>query len=130
MNSRWLSTRALTLHAACLLWVCGCVAAGYWQISRALDGNSLSYVYVVEWPIFAIAGIFGWWALLHAPEVTDEERAERKAHEDEQRKIAQQAKRRPEEEDATLAAYNDHLEQLNQVSKSRKEETTAEERWN
>lgn len=115
MNSRWFSPRALLIHAACLLWFGGCIAAGWWQIGRAVDGNSLSYVYVVEWPVFAVAGVVGWWALLHAPSVSDEERAERKAFQEEQRKLAQQAKRRPEEEDDVMKAYNDHLAKLNKM---------------
>jgi hypothetical protein len=92
--------------------VLGCVAAGWWQLARAVGGNPLSYVYVVEWPVFAAAGIFGWWALLHSAPSTDEERAARRAYEDAQRGRAQQAKRRPEQEDQALAAYNDHLAAL------------------
>ena len=113
MRSRWLSPRALVLHTACLFWVAGCIAAGWWQISRAIEGNSLSFVYAVEWPVFAIAGIAGWWALLHTAPATDAERSERKAFEEEQRKVAQQAKRRPDEEDDAMKAYNDHLATLN-----------------
>lgn len=100
------------LHLCALLWVAGCLAAGWWQLSRALEGNSLSWVYTIEWPVFAIAGVAGWWALLHTDPATAELRAARKVFEDEQRAAAQGAKRRPEEEDPALAAYNDHLAQL------------------
>ena len=112
MTSRWLSPRALLLHLCMLVWVAGCVAAGWWQMSRALDGNSLSWVYTVEWPVFALAGVAGWWALIHTDPATADERAERKVFEEEQRAAAQAAKRRPDEEDPALAAYNDHLAQL------------------
>jgi hypothetical protein len=43
----------------------GCVAAGWWQATRALGGNSLSWVYSVEWPIFALLALGGWWHLVH-----------------------------------------------------------------
>jgi hypothetical protein len=112
MRNRWLSPRALLLHLCALLWVSGCIAAGWWQLSRALEGNSLSWVYTVEWPVFAVAGIAGWWALIHTDPATAQERADRRVFEEEQRAVAQGAKRRPEDEDAQLAAYNDHLAQL------------------
>ena len=39
--------------------------AAWWQITRATDGNGLSYLYSVEWPIFAILGVYFWWMLIH-----------------------------------------------------------------
>jgi DNA-binding transcriptional regulator of glucitol operon len=48
-----------------LLFVPGCAAAAWWQITRATDGNGLSYLYAVEWPIFAILGVYFWWMLIH-----------------------------------------------------------------
>ena len=65
VRERWLSKRALSLHAAVLLFVPGCAAAAWWQITRATDGNGLSYLYAVEWPIFAILGVYFWWMLIH-----------------------------------------------------------------
>jgi hypothetical protein len=32
---------------------------------RALGGHSFSWLYVVEWPLFAGFGIYVWWTLLH-----------------------------------------------------------------
>jgi hypothetical protein len=43
----------------------GCAAAGWWQATRALSGNGLSWFYSVEWPVFAILAIAGWWRLIH-----------------------------------------------------------------
>ncbi len=43
----------------------GCGVAAWWQITRATDGNGLSYLYAVEWPIFAILGAYFWWMLIH-----------------------------------------------------------------
>lgn len=62
---RWLSPRALVLHLEVLLVAPGCAVAGWWQATRALGGNELSWVYSVEWPIFALLAIAGWWHLVH-----------------------------------------------------------------
>ena len=32
---------------------------------RALGGNTLSWAYVFEWPIFAAFALYMWWNLLH-----------------------------------------------------------------
>ena len=62
---RWLSRRALLLHGEVLVVAPGCAAAGWWQATRALAGNSLSWVYSVEWPLFAVLALIGWWYLIH-----------------------------------------------------------------
>jgi hypothetical protein len=62
---RWLSPRALLLHLGFLLIVAGCVAATWWQASRALGGNGLSWFYTFEWPIFAGIAVAAWWHLIH-----------------------------------------------------------------
>jgi hypothetical protein len=33
---------------------------GWWQFSRAREGNMLSYAYAVEWPVFAAFVVFVW----------------------------------------------------------------------
>lgn len=125
MRQRWLSGRAFRLHAALLIWFPGCLIAGWWQVNRAFDGNGLSYLYSVEWPLFALVGAWGWWALLH----TDPDAVGRRAQErmaaaaqvsaqagtndaDAAVVDGQQPARRREEEDEALAAYNDHLAEL------------------
>jgi DNA-binding transcriptional regulator of glucitol operon len=65
VRERWLSKRAVFLHLAALLIVPGCALGAWWQITRAEDGNGLSYLYSVEWPIFAILGLYFWWMLIH-----------------------------------------------------------------
>lgn len=62
---RWLSRRALVLHLEVLILAPGCAIAGWWQATQALAGNSLSWVYSVEWPIFALIALWGWWFLVH-----------------------------------------------------------------
>jgi len=113
VRQRWLSARALKLHVAVLLWSPGCLVAGWWQVTRALGGNSLSYLYSVEWPIFALVGAWGWWVLLHTDPDSVGARAQRRLE-------AQQAAtgppavpvRRADDEDEALAAYNDRLAEL------------------
>jgi hypothetical protein len=65
VRERWLSRRAIFLHLAFILFVPFCVWATWWQISRAEDGNDLSYLYTFEWPVFALLGLYFWWMFLH-----------------------------------------------------------------
>lgn len=132
MRQRWFSARALRLHLALLVWFPACLVAGWWQVTRAFDGNGLSYLYSVEWPVFALVGVWGWWMLVH----TDPETVGRRA----QARIAAARTsvepvatpghdpdataapaagdgdgppaRRREDEDEALAAYNDRLAEL------------------
>jgi integral membrane protein len=62
---RWVSRRALLLHAEVAIVAPGCAVAGWWQATRALAGNSLSWFYSVEWPVFALLAVWGWWHLIH-----------------------------------------------------------------
>jgi DNA-binding transcriptional regulator of glucitol operon len=114
VHERWLSRRALALHLAVVVWVPGCLAAGWWQVTRALDGNGLSYLYSVEWPVFALVGIWMWWSLIHTDPETVGVRAQRRMQ------LARAkagiapaaAERHREDEDPELAAYNDRLAEL------------------
>jgi hypothetical protein len=65
LRKRWLSPRALLLHLAMVVIVSGCALASWWQATRALSGNGLSWLYSVEWPIFGLIAIAGWWQLVH-----------------------------------------------------------------
>ena len=65
VRARWLSRRAVSLHVALLVIVPGCAVAAWWQVSRAEDGNDLSYLYSVMWPVFGILAIWFWWMLVH-----------------------------------------------------------------
>jgi hypothetical protein len=58
---RRLGTRAwIARHLLTVILVSAFLALGWWQISRAADGNTLSWAYAVEWPIFAGFVIFIW----------------------------------------------------------------------
>ncbi|MFY1672879.1 hypothetical protein ACN27G_23440 [Plantactinospora sp. WMMB334] len=51
----WIARHVLTVAL-----VVAFLALGWWQISRALSGNALSWAYAFEWPIFAGFVIFLW----------------------------------------------------------------------
>jgi hypothetical protein len=57
-----------------LIWVPGCAVAAWWQVTIAMTGNELGWLYAVEWPVFAVLGAFGWWQLVHDDAATVEER--------------------------------------------------------
>jgi hypothetical protein len=60
---RWrtlLKPRWLGWHVFALLSVAGMLALGYWQLRRAQAGNSLSWAYTFEWPIFAVFAVVFW----------------------------------------------------------------------
>jgi hypothetical protein len=65
VRERWLSRRAVSLHLAVLVLVPGCALAAWWQVTRAQDGNQLSYFYSVMWPGFGLLILCFWWTLIH-----------------------------------------------------------------
>jgi hypothetical protein len=67
----------LLLHLAFLVIATGCLIAAWWQIHRAMAGNTLSYLYSVEWPAFVVVAGIGWWQMFHD---TPADIAARKAH--------------------------------------------------
>jgi hypothetical protein len=59
------SEHSIFLHVCALVVVPGCLALAWWQATRALSGNTLSWAYTFEWPVFAGYALFMWWKLLH-----------------------------------------------------------------
>ncbi len=113
MDTRvWLSRRALKLHALILVLVPAFMALCIWQVSRALGGNSLSWAYVFEWPIFAGYAVYMWWRFVHeAAEVTPPASAGHPPGGTGPGADAESAARQ-EKEDEELAAYNEYLARL------------------
>ena len=123
VRERWLSKRAVSLHFGLILFVPACALAAWWQVTRAFDGNGLSYLYSVEWPVFALVAVYFWWMLIH----TDYETVGRKGQE---RQAAAEAAQRASKagmeaqatpatpprpldvDDPELAAYNARLAAL------------------
>lgn len=90
-----------------------CLTAAWWQVGRAIDGSSLSYLYAIEWPAFAVLGVLGWFALLNIEKVTEYQEKARREYEERMRAEAQSARVSDDEsDDPALAAYNDHLVDL------------------
>jgi hypothetical protein len=56
---------AFRLHLTLVLGLALCISAFIFEVFRALGGNTLSWAYVFEWPIFAGFAIYMWWNLLH-----------------------------------------------------------------
>lgn len=120
MRRKYLSARALALHVTLLAWIGGCAVCDWWQVGRAIHGNQLSYMYAIEWPLFAVLGVLGWYALLHMEKATEDETETRRAYEARMRAEAlAQRDAQSEAEDPSLAAYNDHLAQLARQPKRR-----------
>jgi hypothetical protein len=66
------------LHLAVVIWVPGCAVAAWWQVTVAMSGNALGWLYAVEWPVFAVLGVIGWWQLIHDDAETLEARRARR----------------------------------------------------
>jgi hypothetical protein len=47
-------------HVVALVLVLGFLCLGWWQFSRATGGNTLSWGYTFEWPVFALFVVFLW----------------------------------------------------------------------
>lgn len=43
----------------------GCLAAGWFEFTRALAGREIAWVYAFEWPLFGVLGTYVWWRLVH-----------------------------------------------------------------
>lgn len=66
--TKQLSTGRFRVHVGLVLATVLCVPAFFFELSRALGGNTLSWAYVFEWPIFECFAIYMWWKLLHEDE--------------------------------------------------------------
>jgi hypothetical protein len=132
VRSTWLSSRAVLLHITTILLVATMAGLTWWQASRALSGNTLSFVYAFEWPLLAGVVVYMWWDLLH-------ERPDRGGHGRERSSVASTngavtrtngavaastngaavpeaspaVTRYRDDEDEELAAYNRYLAELN-----------------
>jgi len=75
------SKKVLWIYAGLVFAELLCGAAFYIELHRALGGNTLSWAYVVEWPLFAAYALYMWRRLLReerspgpapAPDVEDD----------------------------------------------------------
>ncbi|MFC7481086.1 hypothetical protein ACFQX7_15025 [Luedemannella flava] len=103
-------------HAAMLILVTIFLGLGWWQISRAIGGNLLSYAYAVEWPVFAGFVVYVWLrevrrALAGPPTADAPDAGQAAAPRRPARQRSQAAY--DDSDDPELAAYNDYLAWLN-----------------
>lgn len=119
---RWGTMRGLwtpgwiARHVLALVLTGGCLAMGWWQITRAAGGNALSYGYMFQWPVFAGFVVFLWWREVQlarrrdspAPAPTEPERLPG-APVTPGRPVRVAVARPGAEDDPELAAYNDYL---------------------
>ena len=120
----WLSRRAIKLHVVILIVVPGFLALCLWQVDRALGGNTLSWAYVFEWPLFACYAVYMWWRFVH--EAAEGTPPPAPAGTGAGGTTAAAAGSTPEpeetpqelEEDKEMAAYNDYLAQLAERDKA------------
>lgn len=59
-STRLLSPRWLVVHLLVLLVVGAFLGLGWWQVDRARGGNTLSFGYALEWPLFAGFVVYVW----------------------------------------------------------------------
>ena len=60
---RWrilVTPRWISWHLFAVVAVVGMCWLGDWQFRRAMAGNTLSWAYTFEWPIFAVFGVVFW----------------------------------------------------------------------
>ncbi len=123
MRARWFTPRALLAHLAVMIVAPGCLIAGWWQMTVALSGNDLSFVYTVEWPVFAVIAIVMWWQLVHEdPEQLEDRRRQRRAAKESHSNARASTERtafQPDPGDEELIAYNRYLASLGAGGKSK-----------
>lgn len=61
---------AVKLHLTLAVGLAISLAAGGYELYRALGGNPLSWAYTFEWPLFGAFGTYLWWRLLHEQQVS------------------------------------------------------------
>ena len=106
-STRLRGRSALKLHAVLTTGLLICVGAFAIEWVRALDGNQLSWVYVIEWPILASFAIYLWWHLLHEPDRTGREETD-----DAGPRAATERAEEQERPDEELEAWRQYLRAL------------------
>jgi DNA-binding transcriptional regulator of glucitol operon len=103
------------IHLGIALWVPICAIACWWQITVALGGDGLGWLYSIEWPVFGIFGIVVWWNLIHDDPDEVGARAVQSGHALPPRLTERDraaTTRVGGEESPELERYNDYLEAL------------------
>ena len=59
--SKYFTPRCIGLHVTLLIVLPLFAWLTIWQLDRALGGNSLSWAYTIDWPLFGLSAIYLWW---------------------------------------------------------------------
>ena len=62
---RYLHAPVIGMHVTLLVLLPAFAWLTWWQLGRALGGNTLSWAYTFEWPLFAGYAFYIWWQLIH-----------------------------------------------------------------
>jgi len=111
-------------HVFALVLIASFLALGWWQFSRATEGNALSWGYTFEWPVFALFVGFIWFRevqqeLRGGKPVAATRPQEPEEPEDQETVTVRRPVRIPSvpragaDDDPETAAYNDYLAWLN-----------------
>lgn len=110
LEGGWWSPAARRLHLVLVVGLSICLAAGWFELTRALAGREIAWVYAGEWPLYGVLGTYLWWKLLHPR--TGESAASLAAGEP----VAEGATNKVEAfTDAELKAWQDYLQALHEV---------------
>jgi hypothetical protein len=96
-----LTKRILGIYGGLITAEALCVSAFVLEVHRALSGNSLSWAYVFEWPIFAGYAVY----------------LARKLLREERQGPRPSAPATPEDSDSRLAEYNEYLRKVHHDDK-------------
>jgi hypothetical protein len=106
------TTHILRIHLGLFFAEAICVSAFVLELSRALSGNTLSWAYVVEWPVLGTYAIYMWRKLLKEERLSDA-RANAGAT----------ATAAVIDDDPRLAAWNDYLARVHSNDQSNQNES-------
>lgn len=56
---------AVRAHVTLGVGLAFCVVAFWFELDRALGGNSLSWAYVFEWPLLGAFAVYMWWKVVY-----------------------------------------------------------------
>jgi len=56
--------REFRLHLTLAIALPLCLAAGAFELTRAMSGHEIGWIYAVEWPLIGAYGVYLWWRLL------------------------------------------------------------------
>jgi hypothetical protein len=59
------SSTSLRVLIPVVIGVPGCFAAGWFELTRALGGREIAWVYTFEWPLYGVAGLYMWRRIWH-----------------------------------------------------------------